>query len=76
VSPLGKREEMNSNTVNNNNFDKKTVNIKLLKTFASEKLSHNSILRSILLSEKERLTIPEFLAKTEIWIKLLRNEER
>lgn len=57
-----------------NKFDKKTINIQSLKKYAIDKLPHNSILRNIIQSEKQHLTIPEFLAKTEIWLKLIESE--
>jgi len=46
------------------------VDIKPLKRFACERLSKSSFLRRILLSESENLTIPEFLAKMDLWLKL------
>ena len=52
----------------------KKVNIKSLKEFAREKLPHSSLLKSVLITEKEHLTISEFLAKMEIWLKLLDKE--
>ena len=49
------------------------VNIRPLKRFASEKL-RRTFLRSILLSENDYLNILEFLAKLDIWLKLLKEE--
>ena len=69
------REKIKSNNINVHN-PKKTIDIKLIKKFAIEQLSYNSILRRILLSEKNNLTIPEFLVKIEMWLKILESEDR
>ena len=42
-----------------------------LKSFASRELRSKPILRSLLLYEKDRLAPEEFLAKMEIWLRLL-----
>jgi len=42
-----------------------------LKNFASRELRNKSVLRSLLLYEKDRLAPDEFLAKMEIWLRLL-----
>jgi hypothetical protein len=51
-----------------------TINIMPLKKFAYEKVSNSSHLRNILLSEKEILTVSEFLAKMDVWLKVLHSE--
>jgi len=51
-----------------------TINIMPLKKFAYEKVSKSSHLRNILLSEKEILTVSEFLAKMDVWLKVLHSE--
>ncbi len=51
-----------------------TINIMSLKKFAYEKVSKSSHLRNILLSEKEILMVSEFLAKMDVWIKVLHSE--
>ena len=51
-----------------------TINIMPLKKFAYEELSKSSHLRNILLSEKEILTVSEFLAKMDVWLKVLHSE--
>jgi hypothetical protein len=51
-----------------------TINIRPLKQFAYEELSKSSHLRNILLSEKEILTVSEFLAKMDVWLKVLHSE--
>ena len=50
------------------------INIMPLKQFAYEKLSKSSHLRNVLISEKEKLTVSEFLAKMDVWLKVLRSE--
>ena len=52
----------------------KIINIRSLKNFAFEKLPKSSILRELLLDEKEELWMEEFLAKLDLWLKLLRME--
>lgn len=49
----------------------KRVNIRHLKNFASKTLPRDSIVRDLLLSEKDVLDAQEFVGKMEIWIKLL-----
>jgi len=51
-----------------------TINIMSLKQFAYEKLSKSSHLRNVLISEKEKLTVSEFLAKMDVWLKVLHSE--
>ena len=50
------------------------IDIGRLKGFAAERLSPGSRLRSVLLSERERLTVNDFLAKMDTWITLLNLE--
>ena len=45
-----------------------------LKKYAQEKLHHASPLRDLLLSEKDRLNVDEFLAKMDLWLRLMRRE--
>lgn len=52
----------------------KRVNICGLKKFAFTELSKDSILREILLSEHDELETSEFIAKSEIWLKLARGK--
>jgi hypothetical protein len=47
------------------------VNLERLKQFAIENLSKKSTLRDILLSEANRVGARDFLAKMELWLKLL-----
>ena len=47
------------------------VCISRLKTFAAESLPAGSPLREILLSDKDHLSVSEFLAKIGVWLRLL-----
>ena len=47
------------------------VCISRLKTFAGESLPAGSPLREVLLSEKDNLSVGEFLAKIGVWLRLL-----
>ena len=49
------------------------INVTPLKKFA-ERLPYNFILRYLLENEKSELSVYEFLAKAEIWLKVLRLE--
>jgi hypothetical protein len=51
-----------------------TINIRPLKQFAYEGLNASPLLRDILLSEKEKLSVSEFLAKMDVWLKVLHSE--
>lgn len=42
-----------------------------LRHFALEKLPKESVLREVILAEKEKLTPEEFIAKMEVWLVLL-----
>ena len=50
------------------------VSIKSLKKWAKEELPEGSTLREILLAEKDSLEGKEFLAKVEVWLKLVKME--
>ena len=50
----------------------KVVVIKALKAFALEKFPTDCALRDVLLAERDKLDVNEFLAKMDIWMKLLR----
>lgn len=52
------------------------VNLKRLKQFAYDTLPKTSPLRDILLSESEHINRTDFLAKMDVWIKLLNAEEK
>jgi hypothetical protein len=47
-----------------------------LKRFAVEKLSNKPLLKELILSEKDQLGSPEFLAKMEVWLRLFSSEAR
>jgi len=50
------------------------INIRRIKEFAMAKLPKGSALRDVLLSESDDMDVNDFLAKMEIWLKLLRRE--
>ena len=50
------------------------VDVRPLKSFAIQKLSAGSYLREILLTEKDIIPVREFLAKLDLWLKLLEIE--
>lgn len=56
------------------NSCKSIVDMKRLKQFASEKLSHQMILRDLILNEKDFMPSTEFLVKLQIWLTLLKRE--
>ena len=51
------------------------VDIRNIKLFAIEKLPRNWLLRDLILSEHDLLEVDEFIAKAEVWSKLLRKEK-
>ena len=53
----------------------RSVNINGLKRFATENLSSTSRLRDVLLSERDWLTPVDFLAKMDVWMRLLNIEK-
>ena len=64
------------NDVNNikesiNRTHSKQLDIHGLKNWAKETLPRTSQIRSILLLESEFLTVEEFIAKMDIWLKLI-----
>lgn len=52
------------------------VNMGRLKQFALENLPTESPLRNVLLSEADQLSARDFLAKMDLWLKLLSLERR
>jgi len=50
------------------------LNLRRLKGFALERLPKGSALRDVILAEKDEIGIDEFLAKIDVWLKLLRRE--
>ena len=52
----------------------KIVNIQRLKSLAYERLPIHSILRELLISEKDYMEAEEFLIKLDIYLKLMRRE--
>ena len=53
----------------------RAVNISGIKRFAAESLPGNSRLRDVLLSERDQLTAGDFLAKMDVWMRLLNIEK-
>ena len=51
------------------------IDIRRLKRFAVESLPSKSRLRAVLLSEKDKLTAKDFLAKMDVWMRLLNIEK-
>ena len=51
------------------------IDIRRLKKFATENLSSLSRLRAVLLSERDQLPAVDFLAKMDIWLRLLNIEK-
>lgn len=51
------------------------MNISSLKQFALENLRERSVLREVLLSEKDEMLPVEFIAKMQTWLFLLRRRE-
>jgi hypothetical protein len=49
-----------------------SINIESIKALVIEKFPRNSALAAIIVEERDSLKIDEFLAKMEIWLKLLR----
>lgn len=52
------------------------IDIGRLKGFAVERLPSGSRLRSVLLSERDQLTVNDFLAKMDVWVTLINLEMR
>lgn len=50
------------------------VNLRGLKEYVSTNLPKKSLLRELILSEKEDLDAKEFVIKIDMWLKLLRRE--
>ena len=55
-------------------WQEKSVNITLIKEFALDRLPKGSNLRELILSEKERLEVPEFVSLMKTWSRLLNLE--
>jgi len=57
-----------------NLVSRRYINIQLLKTYAQRSLSVAPRLRFLILTEKDGLSIEEFLIKIDIWFRLLTEE--
>jgi len=53
---------------------KRMILMRKLKDFAFEKLPKGSALRDVLLAEDDELDAEAYLAKTDVWLKLLKRE--
>jgi hypothetical protein len=56
-------------------MDSRAVDLRKLKQFATEALPRNSILRDLILSERDAISPGDFCAKSELWLKLLHRRE-
>ncbi|MEM3733276.1 MAG: hypothetical protein QXK81_07225 [Candidatus Bathyarchaeia archaeon] len=52
----------------------KRLSMKSLKDFALNNLPKGSVLREVLLMEKDELEVNEFLIKMDVWLKLFKME--
>ena len=68
------RNKQVSRTHSSETTVRRLVDMGRLKGFASERLGGNSQLKVVLLSERDQLTVTDFLAKMDIWLKLLNIE--
>jgi len=50
------------------------LDVTKLKKFAAERLGTHSALREVLLQEKDHILPSDFVAKTQVWLVLLRFE--
>ena len=53
----------------------KKVDIRTLKEFVRKKFSPSSVVRRIILQEKDIISINSFVAKSEIWLRLVDEEQ-
>lgn len=54
----------------------RSVDIRLLKDFAFAEIRRDSLLRELLLSERDELDAIEFIAKIDVWLKILRGSQK
>jgi len=57
------------------NLEKRTIDLRLLKNFVSSELPPSSMLRRIILQEKDSISAMSFLEKMDIWLQLAREEK-
>lgn len=55
-------------------MDSEKINIKSLRKFVDDKFARDSVLRDLILGEPNQIGVEEFLAKMEIWLRLLQME--
>ena len=65
------KNDVNSRKESVNRAQRKQLDIHGLKRWARDTLPRTSQIRSILLLERELLTVEEFIAKMDIWLKLI-----
>ena len=53
-----------------------TINVGRLKAWASQNLPVNTLVRELVLTEKDELDVHQFLAMADVWLRLLRSETR
>jgi hypothetical protein len=66
-----RKNEVNNIIESINRAQSKQLDIHGLKRWAKDILPKTSQIRSILLLERELLTVEEFIAKMDIWLKLI-----
>ena len=66
-----RKNEVNNIIESINRAQSKQLDIQGLKRWAKDILPKTSQIRSILLLERELLTVEEFIAKMDIWLKLI-----
>ncbi|MCS4538988.1 MAG: hypothetical protein HYY67_09045 [Thaumarchaeota archaeon] len=54
--------------------DPRRINIRPLKELATKILPKDSVLREIILGDKDELGAEEYIAKVDIWLRLLGRE--
>jgi len=54
---------------------KGNVDIRSLKSLVFAQFSKDSVIYDVLLAEKDLLDVSEFLAKVDVWLKLLRRNK-
>lgn len=50
------------------------LNIRAIKDWAARNLPDDSVLRSVIVSEPDELTMEAYFAKMDIWLKLVKRE--
>jgi hypothetical protein len=53
-----------------------TIKIVELKRFVRENFAPNSVLRDLILSERDEVSCDEFVVKVDVWLRLLRGDAK